>query len=98
MQADRLFDFFTDAGMVTLSLFCGEAKQIGRLQGEANRPSAPELNPQQLGRPPDVAEVPVGPEVFEGETEEIVLQAARRWIEDRIGPIRSTQERGCEPG
>lgn len=97
MQADRLFDFYTDAGILTLSIFCGEGKLIGRLQGEANRPSAPELNPLQLGRSPDVAQMPVGPEPFEGETEEIILQATRRWIEAEIGNIRAVQERGCGP-
>lgn len=97
MQADRLFDFYTDAGILTLSLFCGEGKLIGRLQGEANRPSAPELNPLQLGRSPDFAEVSIGPEAFEGETEEIILQAARRWIEAEVGSIRTVQERGCGP-
>jgi hypothetical protein len=97
MQADRMFDFYTDAGMVTLSLFCGQAKLIGRLEGEANRPGTAELNPQQIGRSPDVAEAQVGPEAFEGETEEIVIQAAKRWVEDRLGPIRTVQERGCGP-
>lgn len=97
MQADRLFDFYTDAGTLTLGIFCGEGKLIGRLQGEANRPSAPELNPGQLGHSPDVAKVSIGPEPFEGETEEIILQATRRWIEAQVGAIRTVQERGCGP-
>ena len=97
MQADRMFDFYTDAGILTLSVSCGEAKLIGRLEGETNQPTESRLDPVKAGGSPDVARKSIGPEPFEGETEAIILQAARRWVENRIGPVRATRERGCEP-
>lgn len=97
MQTDRRFDFYTDAGIVTLSIFCGEAKLFGRLEGETNQPAEARFNPGQMRRVPEVAEKSVGAQAFEGETEAIILHAARSWVEQNVGAVRATRERGCEP-
>jgi len=97
MASERLFELYTDAGILTLIVSCGEAKVIGRLEGQANQPAVTHLNPAQTGDAPDVVEKHVGPEVFEGESEAITVDAARRWVERQFGPIRATRERGCEP-